>query len=96
MKILEEYDYYQKIIKVLLEIKEAYPEYTLGKHLQNSLKEHSGYMWKKTDKHIYNSIITYKEKLMSNTPYVKTSEIDKIIREGMNLDTILDDDEEED
>ena len=89
--------YYEKIIKVLMELKEAYPEYNLGRHLRYSLAENNGsYLWSKTDKQIFNSIIAYKERLMSKIPYVEESQIEKIIKEGMNLDTILDDDEDND
>lgn len=86
--------YYEKTIKILLELKEAYPTYNLGKHLQNALADRSSsYMWSKTDRQIFNSINTYKERLMSKIPYVEESQIEKIIKEGMNLDTILDDED---
>jgi hypothetical protein len=91
---LSEDKYYEKTIKILLELKEAYPNYLLGKHLYNALADRtSSYMWSKTDRQIFNSINTYKERLMSKIPYVEESQIEKIIKEGMNLDTILDDED---
>ena len=93
MNLIED-KYYEKTIKVLSELKEAYPNYALGKHLQNALTEYNGaYLWSKTDKQIFNSINAYKERLMSKIPYVEESQIEKIIKEGMNLDTILDDED---
>jgi len=86
--------YYEKTIKILSELKEAYPTYNLGKHLHNALANStSSYMWSKTDRQIFNSISAYKERLMSKIPYVEESQIERIIKEGMNLDTILDDED---
>ena len=93
MKLTED-KYYEKTIKILLELKEAYPNYLLGKHLHNALVDrNSSYMWSKTDRQIFNSISAYKERLMSKIPYVEESQIERIIKEGMNLDTILDDED---
>jgi hypothetical protein len=49
-----------------------------------------------TDREMVYALSKYKAELMQDIPHLDGSEIDKIIREGMNLDTILDDDEDND
>ena len=44
-----------------------------------------------TDREMVYALSKYKAELMQDIPHPDDTEIDKIIKDGMNLDTILDD-----
>ena len=81
---------YEQILSVLVELKEAFPSYNLGRHLATALYEYKD-IWGMTDREIVYALSKYKAELMQDIPHPDDTEIDKIIKEGMNLDTILDD-----
>jgi hypothetical protein len=86
---------YQQALKILEDLQKAFPTYNLGRHLSTALYEYKD-IWGMTDREMVYALSKYKAELMQDIPHLDGSEIDKIIREGMNLDTILDDDEDND
>jgi hypothetical protein len=53
-------------------------------------------MWGLSDKDMLNAVNAYKQKLTIDTPHRDDSELAKIINDGMHLDNILHEDEEDD
>jgi len=86
---------YQQALKILEDLQKAFPTYNLGRHLSTALYEYKD-MWGMTDREMVYALSKYKAELMQDVQHLDDTEIDKIIREGMNLDTILDDDEDND
>ena len=80
-------DYYNRILHVLQELHKAYPSYNMGKHLATIIDE-CGNLWGVTDKELAYSLGRYKGQLEMDFPYSET-EIDRIIKEGLDLDNIL-------
>jgi hypothetical protein len=90
-------NHYNEVIHILQELHKAYPTYNLGKHLATALDEY-GDVWGMTDKELEYALYKYKSQLEMDVPHTDESELDKIIKDGMDLDNILkqdDDDEEE-
>lgn len=85
---------YEQILSVLVELKELFPTYNIGRHLETALDGHKD-IWGLTDKEMLYSLKKYKAQLTLDIPHPDESEIDKIIKDGMNLDTILQEDEED-
>lgn len=81
---------YQQALNILKELHEDFPTYNLGRHLATALYEYKD-IWGMTDREIVYALSKYKAELMQDIPHPDDTEIDKIIKEGMNLDTILDD-----
>jgi len=87
------FGYYEKIIKVLREIKNSHPKYNMGKHLATSLDDvEAKHLWGMDDKELYKKLKEYQIALQMDVPHDE-SEIDKILKDGMRLNNILDDDE---
>jgi hypothetical protein len=85
---------YEQILSVLIELKETFPSYNLGRHLDTALNEYKD-IWGMTDKEMLYALSKYKSQLTLDIPHPDESEIDKIVKEGMNLHTILQEDEED-
>jgi hypothetical protein len=85
---------YEQILSVLVELKEAFPSYNMGRHLDTALNEYKD-IWGMTDKEMLYALNRYKSQLTLDVPHTDESEIDKIVRDGMNLHTILQEDEED-
>jgi len=88
-------NYYAQIINVLNELKELFPKYNLGRHLETALDGHKD-MWGLSDKDMLNAVNAYKQKLTIDSPHTDDSELAKIIKDGMQLHNILHEDEEDD
>jgi hypothetical protein len=85
---------YEQILSVLAELKEVFPSYNLGRHLDTALNEYKD-IWGMTDKEMLYALSKYKSQLTLDIPHPDESEIDKIVKDAMNLDTILQEDEED-
>jgi hypothetical protein len=85
---------YEQILSVLVELKEAFPSYNLGRHLDTALSDYKD-TWGMTDKEMLYALTKYKSQLTLDIPHPDESEIDKIVKDAMNLDTILQEDEED-
>lgn len=80
--------YYNQIIQLLQQLHMAYPSYNMGRHLSTALDEY-GDIWGLTDKEILFALDKYKSQLELDIPHTDDKEIDQIIKDGMNLDDIL-------
>lgn len=85
---------YEQILSVLVELKEQFPSYNLGRHFDTALDEYKD-VWGMTDKEMLLALKKYKARLFQDVPHLDESEIDKIIRDGMQLHNILHEDEED-
>jgi hypothetical protein len=83
---------YNKIIKALQSLHKKHPTYNMGRHLSTAL---DGYpdIWGLTDKEILFALNKYTAEMEINSS--NGENIDLIIREGLNLHNILDEEEEE-
>lgn len=79
---------YQQSLHTLQELHKNFPTYNLGRHLATALSDY-GDIWGMTDKEIAFALDKYKSELEMDVPHTDDSELDKIIKEGMDLDNIL-------
>ena len=86
--------YYQQALYTLQELNKDFPTYGLGRHLATALSDY-GDIWGITDKELAYVLDKYKTELGMDVPHTDESEIDKIIKEGMDLDNILKEEEDE-
>ena len=87
--------YYSQILQTLQQLHAAYPNYNLGRHIATSLDGY-GDVWGLTDKEILFALEKYKSELELDIPHTDETELDQIIRDGMNLDDILKEQDGED
>jgi len=85
-------NYYNEVISILQELHKNFPAYNIGRHLATALDGY-GDIWGMTDKELAFSLNKYKSQLDLDIPHTDESEIDKIIKEGMDLDNILKEEE---
>jgi hypothetical protein len=81
-------NYYNRALHVLQELHTAYPQYNMGRHLATALDEY-GDIWGITDKELAYALAKYKGQLEMDVPHTDDSEIDKIIKEGLDLDNLF-------
>lgn len=79
---------YQQSLHTLQELHKDFPTYNLGRHLATAFSDY-GDIWGMTDKEIAFALDKYKSELEMDIPHTDDSELDKIIKEGMDLDNIL-------
>ena len=65
----------------------------MGRHLATSLDEY-GDIWGLSDREILFALEKYKAQLEMDIPHTDDNELDQIIKDGMNLDDILKEDED--
>lgn len=87
-------NHYDKALHILQELHKSFPNYNLGRHLSTALDEY-GDVWGMTDKELVFALEKYKTEIEMDVPHTDESEIDKIIKEGMDLDNILKEEEED-
>ena len=88
-------NYYNQVIHTLQELHKTYPTYNIGRHLATALDEY-GDIWGMTDKEILFALDKYRTQLDMDVPHTDDKELEKIIREGMDLDNILKEEEDGD
>jgi len=81
-------NYYNKVLHILQELHTAYPTYNMGRHLSTALDEY-GNIWGMTDKELEFALTKYKGQLEMDVPHTDDSELDDIIKQAMDLDNIL-------
>lgn len=81
-------NYYSQIVQLLQQLYEAYPTYNMGRHIATALDGY-GDVWGLTDKEILFALDKYKSELELDVPHTDDKELDDIIRDGMNLENIL-------
>lgn len=83
---------YEKILGVLVELKESHPNCSMGRHLATALEPNT---WSMTDAEVLHALQKYKSRLSMDV-FHSDSDIDKIINDGIHLNNILHEDEEDD
>lgn len=86
-------NHYSQILQALQELHKSYPTYNMGRHLSTALDGY-GDIWGMTDKEVLFALEKYKSQLDMDVPHTDEDELAKIIKEGMDLDNILEEEEE--
>lgn len=80
---------YNQIISLLQELHKEYPEYNMGKHISTAFDD-CGDLWGMTDNEMFAALDKYRTQLnMDVKRPSETAEIDRIIKEGLDLENIL-------
>lgn len=79
-------NYYNQIIDILKELHKYYPQYNMGRHLETALSDY-GDVWGLSDKELLYAMNKYKSQLEIDIPH--DDSVDRIIKEGMDLTNIL-------
>lgn len=79
--------HYNQVLRLLQQLHASYPRYNMGRHLSTALADY-GDFWGISDKELLFALTKYKSQLDMDFPHVE-EDIDNIIKEGQNLDTIL-------
>lgn len=77
---------YNQILQLLQKLHKAFPSYNMGRHISTALDEY-GDVWNVTDKEMLFALEKYSNQLDVNDSSEEA--IDSIIKEGMDLDNIL-------
>ena len=85
---------YIEVITILQELNKSFPTYNIGRHLATALDGY-GDIWGITDKELAFVLSKYKSEIEMDFPHTDESELEKIIKEGMDLDNILKEEEED-
>jgi hypothetical protein len=80
--------HYTEIINILQELNKNFPTYNLGRHLATALDGY-GDIWGITDKEFAFALSKYKTEIEMDVPHADENELEKIIKEGMDLENIL-------
>lgn len=80
---------FKEIISVLTDLHKDFPSYNLGRHLSTALDGY-GDVWGMTDKELLFALQKYKTELELDAPRPSDEEIDEIIKDGLDLNSILD------
>ena len=86
---------YYRVLALLQQLQVSYPNYNMGRHIATSLAEY-GDVWGLTDKELLFALEKYKAELDMDVPHSDDDEIDQIIKEGMDLENILKEEDGED
>ena len=81
-------NHHSKIIKLLQELHSSYPNYTMGRHISTALSDY-GDFWGITDQEFLFALTKYKSQLEMDVPHSDEKEIDEIIKQAMDLENIL-------
>lgn len=81
-------NHHSKIIKILQELHSSYPNYTMGRHISTALSDY-GDFWGITDQEMLFALTKYKSQLEMDVPHSDEKEIDEIIKQAMDLENIL-------
>ena len=74
-----------------MELKASHPRCSMGRHLATALEPNT---WSMTDTEVLDALEKYKSRLSIDV-FHSDSDIDKIINDGLHLDSILHEDEED-
>jgi len=87
-------NYYRQIIHVLESLHKAHPTYNMGRHISTALDGYDD-VWGVTDKEMLFALEKYELELNIDVDHIDQEEIDEIIKDGMNLERTLFEEEEE-
>lgn len=85
-------NYYSQALNILQQLHTSYPQYNMGRHLSTALDEY-GDVWGLTDKELKYALDKYKTQLEMDVQHTDDKEIDDIIKQAMDLDNILKDED---
>ena len=86
-------NYYQQIIQTLRRLNKAHPFYNMGQHLSTAVDASD--LWAVSDKELFFSLQKYEITLSMDTDHIDEEEIEAIIKDGMNLERTLFEEEED-
>jgi len=81
-------NHFNQLTSILQELHTLYPQYNMGRHLATALDEY-GDIWGVSDKEMVFALTKYKNQLEMDVPHTDDSEIDKIIKDGLDLDNLF-------
>lgn len=87
-------NHYRQIIRVLESLHKAHPTYNIGRHISTALDGYDD-IWGVTDKEFLFALEKYELELNMDVDHIDQEEIEKIIKDGMNLERTLFEEEEE-
>ena len=85
-------NYYRQILQALERLRKSHPTYNIGRHISTALDEYND-LWGVSDKEMLFALEKYEVELNIDHPH--TDEIEDIIKDGMNLERTLFEEEEE-
>ena len=85
-------NYYRQIIQTLIRLQKAYSTYNMGRHISTAMDEYTD-VWGVSDREFLYAIQKYEIELNIDGPHIDDEEIEEIIKDGMNLDSIFEEEE---
>ncbi len=79
---------------MLESLRKAHPTYNIGRHISTALDGYDD-IWGVTDKEFLFALEKYELELNMDVDHIDQEEIEKIIKDGMNLERTLFEEEEE-
>ncbi len=79
---------------MLESLRKAHPTYNIGRHISTALDGYDD-MWGVTDKEFLFALEKYELELNMDVDHIDQEEIEEIIKDGMNLERTLFEEEEE-
>lgn len=86
-------NYYKQITNMLEKLHKAHPTYNMGRHISTALDGSD--IWGVSDKELLTSLQKYEASLEMDVNHTDEEDLDKIIKDGMNLGRIFSNDAEE-
>ncbi len=87
-------NYYKNILAVLTQLHKDHPSYEMGQHFELAFADYPS-PWGISDKEMFNALKKYQAELYIDTGDINDEYIEDIIRDGLDLEHILDEKEEE-
>jgi hypothetical protein len=87
-------NYYRQILQILERLRKAHPTYNIGRHISTALDGYDD-IWGVSDKEFLFALEKYELELNMDVDHIDQEEIDEIIKDGMNLERTLFEEEEE-
>jgi hypothetical protein len=78
-------NYYRQALQVLESLNKSHPKYNIGRHLATALDGHD--LWGVSDKEVLQALKDYKTELEIDVPH-KEDDVEDIIKQGMNLNSL--------
>lgn len=92
---MKKQNHYKLALELLNKLHSVYPSFGLGRHLSTALADY-GDFWGITDKELLFALQKYEAELALDQQNIADEDyVNQIVKEGMDLDTILNQEEEE-
>lgn len=86
-------NYYRQILQILERLRKAHPTYNIGRHISTALDGYDD-IWGVSDKEFLFALEKYELELNMDVDHIDQEEIDKIIKDGMNLERMFEEEED--